>query len=95
MQKLMQIAFTGYNESNVKSAVKTIVKHSHKFDIIVNGDPIKEDGLIKNQPNLRGCDNEDLKIYSLSIEGILTDAKDLVSLETPLGVQIDLLPLTA
>ena len=95
MQKQVQLAFTGYSESNVRIAVDTIVQNSAHFDITVNGNPIKENGLIVNQPNLRGCDNEDLKVYSLSIEGALANAKELVRTKTPLGVQIDLLPSPA
>jgi len=95
MQKQIQLAFTGYNESNVKTAVKTIMVNSSSFDIIVKGNPIKESGLITNQPNLRGCDNADLKIYSISITGTIVDIRNLVKMKTPQGVQIDLLPQAA
>ena len=92
LQKQFQLAFTGYNESNIKTAVKTIVKNSSRFDIIVKGAPIKENGFLTHQPNLRGCDKVDLKIYSISIKGILADIRNLIKMETPYGVQINLLP---
>ena len=95
MQKQIQLAFAGYNESNVKTAVKTIVTNSPNFNIVVKGNAIKEDGLIINQPNLRGCDNKDLKIYSISIMGSLVNIRNLVKMKTPPGVQIDLLPQVA
>ncbi len=95
MQKQIQLAFTGYNESNVKIAVNKIRKCSSNFDIIIDGTPIKEKGLINHQPDLRGCDNKDLKVYSLAIQGDLANIKNLVKLKTPLGVQIDLLPKSA
>ena len=92
MQKQMQLAFTGYDESKVKIAVKKIVVNSPNFDIVVNGDPTKEKGLIKYQPKLRGCDYKDIKIYSLSIIGDIANMRDLVKTKTPRGVLIDLLP---
>ena len=71
--------------------LKAIEKYSKEFSITTD-DPIKEKGPLDFQPNLCGCDKKDLKIYSLSIRGTLANAKKLVKIETPLGVQIDLLP---
>ncbi len=88
----LRVAFTGYHESQVKTAVSTIVKSSQSFGVDVYGAPKKEKGLIHNQPNLRGCDNNDLHVYSLAIGGSLANAKNLIKTKTPLGVQIDLLP---
>ncbi|PJC51302.1 MAG: hypothetical protein CO032_00150 [Nitrosopumilales archaeon CG_4_9_14_0_2_um_filter_34_16] len=91
-QKSLQVAFTGYHESQVKIAVKTIVKSSPHFGVVVQSTPRKENGLINYQPNLRGCDNNDLHVYSLAIAGSLANVRNLIKMKTPLGVQIDLLP---
>ena len=95
MQKQVQLAFTGYNESNVKLALKTIMKKSSDFDVIVNGKPIQQHELLVGQPQLRGCDKKDLTVFSVSITGSLENLKNLVKIKTPLGVQIDLLPQAA
>ena len=95
MQKQIQLAFTGYHESKVKSALNTIRKNSENFDVVVTDIPIKHEGPLDFQPNLRGCDQKDLKVYSLSVTGTLANARNLVKMETPLGVQIDLLPQSA
>ena len=99
MKKIVQhqllIVFTGYHESDVKTAVDTIRENSEVFGITVNGNPKKEKGLIHYQPNLRGCDKKDLSVYSLTISGALTDVRNLIKIKTPSGVQIDLLPHSA
>lgn len=89
------LAFTGYNESNVRSAIETIQKNSFNFKIRIDGKARKENGLITNQPLLRGCYNEDLKVYSLIINGTLVNMRNLIKMQTPYGVQIDLLPTSA
>lgn len=90
MKKQIQLAFTGYHESKVKSALNTIKKNSKNFDVIITDPPIKHEGLLAFQPKLRGCDQKDLTVYSLSIIGTLENARNLVKTQTPLGVQIDL-----
>lgn len=95
MQQQIQLAFTGYHESKVKSALNTIKKNSRNFDVGVNAAPTKHECPLAFQPNLLGSDQKDLKVYSLSITGTLANARNLVKIQTPLGVQIDLLPSSA
>lgn len=89
------VAFTGYNESNVKTALDLIQKKSINFKINIEGIAKKEDGLLNNQPLLRGCNKEDLIVYSLMIHGNLGNIRNLIKTRTPYGVQIDLLPKAA
>jgi len=68
------------------------MENSGSFDVDVNGDPVKNPGLVPRQPRLRGCDPDDLHVYSILIRGLHTNAKNLIKTKTPDGVQIDLLP---
>ena len=95
MQNQVQLAFTGYDALDVESALSTIIKKSSNFNIIVNGDPISHDGLMKDQPRLRGCDKKDVIVFSMLLSGSLKNIKDLVKSETPNGVQIELLSYPA
>lgn len=99
MQKHVQLAFTGYDKSNVESALeiimKTITKKSSNLDIIIHGTPISQRELLVNQPPLHGCDHKDLTVIALSISGSLKDVKRLVETKTPRGVMVEVLPQAA
>lgn len=85
------LTFTGYDEKDVKSAIETIRTESSKFNIKL-GESVLQKRLLKDQPKLRGCDESDLTIFSVIITGEFENAKNLVKVRTPYGVQIDLLP---
>lgn len=95
MQIQAQLALTGYNDRNVKLALKKIMEKLSDSKITVNGDPIKQSEPLDNQPPLHGCDHNDLTVISISVSGSLKDVKRLVETKTPRGVMVELLPQAA
>jgi len=92
VQKQIQLSFTGYEKSNIKTALEKIRKESLAFNVTVHGTSVKRQiKLVQGQPKLWGCDKEDVTIRTLLVSGYLKDIKNLVRLDTPDGVQIELL----
>ncbi len=96
MVERAQLLFTGYNSSNVKTAVAKIVKQSSAFHVTVHGTPMTQKAKpVKGQPKLWGCGKEDVANTLIIVSGSLNDVKKLVKVDTPNGVQIELLPSKA
>ena len=87
------LTFTGYQGTKVRETVKIIRENAHKFNVDITGKPVKEKKPLRDQPKLHGCDVKDLTIYSLNIKGELPNVRDLVNMDTPFGIMINLLPL--
>ena len=83
MKIRMLLAFTGYHESDVRTALDTIIKRAKEFDIMITNGPTKHRRLLEFQARLWGNNEKDISIYSLAIWGTLENGRDLITVETP------------
>ena len=89
------ISFVGYRRPDVDTALSKIMKQSKKHNVNIHGGPIsRKFELLSTHPKLWGCDKDDLIVMVLTVDGKKEDIKDLIRTDTPIGVQMELLPHT-
>ena len=85
------IVFRGYDEKKIKLAMALILKKAKSFNVSITDGPTKETGQILNLPVCHGTD-DDFLVFTISITGNLQNIRNLVRVDTPRGVILDLLP---
>lgn len=91
--KNAKLVLTSYDLPNIEKSILTIVKNAPKFKVEIKDDPVAQKvGQFTDEPKLWGCDGKDVKRKAIMVSGYFTDMQNLVRIQTPKGVLVELLP---
>lgn len=90
MQRSAQLLITSYDQRKVDQGYERILAIKSK-KIHVGTPKNQKVKLTKGQPQIWGCDKNDLKQISISISGSIEDLQKLLSIKTIEGVYMQLL----
>lgn len=89
MQRSAQLLITSYDKQKVDQGYKEILAIKSKNIHVGKPKPQKVSST-KNQPPIWGCEDNDLKQVSITIDGEFEDIRKLLSIKTIEGVYMQL-----
>ena len=93
MQRDAKLVLTSYDLPKVGESISTILKNAPQFDIEIKKPPFDQKiGQSDDEPKLWGCDGNDVIRKAMILRGSFSNMRDLVRIQTPEGVLIELLP---
>ncbi len=87
MQKTFQILLNSYDRSNVEATALAIKKLAKKLGVSADETTVDPADL----PKFWGCDKKDVRSASLLVQCTIEQLEELVSIKSPIGVQIETL----
>lgn len=91
--KSAKLVLTSYDQPKVDKSISSILKNASKFNVEIKEGPfVQKIGQFDNEPKLWGCDGNDVIRKAMMVRGSFSDMKNLVKIQTPDGVLVELLP---
>ena len=92
MSQAARLVLTSYDLPKIKTSISRILESAPKFNVEIQEKPFTQKiGQFDNEPKLWGCDGKDVIRKAMIVNGSFTDMQNLVKIETPDGVLIELL----
>lgn len=85
---LLKMVFTGYNKQKINNSITSILKNTHKYNILVEQKPIEQK--IKDNPKIWGRDGDTIQ-KTIVARGTFSNMKNLIKeTPTPNGILIEM-----
>lgn len=91
--KSARLVLTSYDEPKIDESVSNILENASRFNVEIKKEPFDQKiGQFDNEPKLWGCDSKEIIRKAMMIRGPMSDMQNLVRIQTPDGVLVELLP---
>lgn len=88
-----KLVLTSYDLPKIDKSISTILKNAPKLKVEIKKDPVTQKvGQFADEPKLWGCDGKDVKRKAIIVSGSFSNIQELVRIQTPDGVLVELLP---